>query len=245
MAEATAFAMRWLMEREGAESLAWVTVTVVAYALTMALYRRSRGHPLMLPVVTGTGIVIGLLLLTGTPYERYFTAVYPLVFLIGPATVALALPLYGQIRRLKAIWWPVTVALVAGSVTAIASALLIAWVFGGSEQTLISLAPKSSTMPIATSLSVHFGGLAPLAAAAVAITGIAGTMLSGPVLRCFGPLDDAVLGFALGLTAHAIGTARAFQVSETAGAFAAMGMGLNGLVTAILMPLIIGSLYAG
>ncbi len=235
----------WLLLVPGGANLFWISVTLVAYASTMALYRRSRAHPLMLPVVTGTAAVVALLLATNTPYERYFAAVLPLVFLIGPATVALAVPLFGQVPRLKAIWWPVTVALLVGCVVAIGSALLIAWVFGGTEQTLISLAPKSSTMPIATSLSSHFGGLVPLAAAAVALTGISATVLSGPVLRwVLGPLDDAVHGFALGLSAHAIGTARAVQISETAGAFAAMAMSLNGLLTALLMPLVTAGIAA-
>ena len=100
-------------------------------------------------------------------------------------------------------------------------------------------------MPITTNLSSHFGGLVPLAAASVALTGISATVLSGPVLRwMFGPLDDAVHGFALGLSAHAIGTARALQISETAGAFAAMAMSLNGLMTALLMPLVAAGMVA-
>lgn len=229
---------QWLTAVPGTGSLFWIAVTLLAYTVTMALYRRSGAHPLMLPVVTGTATVMLLLWVTATPYDAYIAAVNPLVFMIGPATVALAIPLFGQLSRLKTIWWPVTVALLVGGSVAMLCALLIAWMFGGTLQTLISLAPKSSTMPIATSLTEHFGGLVPLAAAAVAITGIAGTMLSGPVLRwVLGPVDDTVYGFSLGLTAHAIGTARAFQMSETAGAFAAMAMSLNGLLTALLMPL--------
>jgi putative effector of murein hydrolase len=232
------WAKQWLMDTHEMASLFWIAVTLLAYSMGTAIYRRSQAHPLLLPVLTGTAAVMLLLVLTDTSYDDYFAAVHPLVFMVGPATVALAVPLFSQIRHLKAIWWPVTVALLTGSVVAILSALLIAWSFGGTTQTLLSLAPKSSTMPIATSLSAHFGGLVSLAAAAVAITGIAGTMLSGPVLKwALGPLDDVVHGFTLGLTAHAIGTARALQISETAGAFAAMAMSLNGLVTALLMPL--------
>ena len=219
-------------------SLIWIAVTLAAYTATMALYRRSGAHPLMLPVLTGTLLVIGLLWATGTPYPDYLAAVWPLVFLIGPATVALAVPLAAQAPRLRSIGWPVAVALLAGSVVAIASALLIAWGLGADAGTLVALAPRSATMPIATGLSLQAGGSASLAAAAVAVTGIAATMLSGPVLRrALGPLDDTVLGFTLGLSAHAIGTARAIQISDTAGAFAAMAMGLNGLLTAVLMPL--------
>lgn len=235
---ALAAATAWLSDFPGSASLLWVGVTLMAYFSTMTFYRRRGGHPLMLPVLTGTAVVIALLLATGTSYERYFIAVTPLVFLIGPATVALAVPLFGQLSRLRRIWLPVTVALCVGSTVAIGSAVLIAWGFGGDMQTLMSLAPKSSTMPIATSLSGHFGGLVPLAAAAVALTGIAGTMLSGPIFRwIIGPLDDATQGFALGLTSHAIGTARALQISETAGAFAALAMSLNGVMTALLLSL--------
>lgn len=235
----------WLMHIPGDANLFWISVTLIAYASTMALYRRSRAHPLMLPVVTGTAMVVALLVATDTPYPHYLSAVSPLVFMIGPATVALAVPLFGQVPRLKTLWRPVMVALLAGCVVAMGSAWLIAWVFGGNAQTLISLVPKSSTMPIATSLSQHFGGLVPLAAAAVALTGISATVLSGPVLRWFfGPLDDAAHGFALGLSAHAIGTARALQISETAGAFAAMAMSLNGLMTALLMPLVAAGIAA-
>ena len=231
-------ALHWVTRSPAMDSLFWIAVTLAAYAVTMSLYRRSGAHPMMLPVLTGTATVVLLLMATGTSYPDYFEAVRPIVFFIGPATVALAVPLFGQVQRLKAIWWPVTAALLVGGSVAITSAMLIAWAFGADPEMIISLAPKSSTMPIATGLSSHFGGPAALAAAAVAVTGIAGTMLSGPVIRwVLGPVDDAVLGFSLGLTAHAIGTARAIQISETAGAFAAMGMSLNGLFTAMLMPL--------
>lgn len=229
---------QWSSALESTASLFWIAATLSAYTATLALYRRSHAHPLMLPVVTATALIVLLLKASGTSYDTYFAAVRPLIFLIGPATVALAVPLFGQMHRLKTIWLPVTVALLAGGATAIVSALVIAWAFGGTPEILISLAPKSSTMPIATSLSNHFGGVTPMAAAAVAITGIFATMLSGPVLRCvLKTQDDAVHGFALGLAAHAIGTARALQISETAGAFAAMAMSLNGVLTALLMPL--------
>jgi putative effector of murein hydrolase len=218
-------------------SLTWIGLTLLVYGITLFAYKRSGAHPLMLPVLTGTAIVIITLEITHTSYSVYLQAVSPLLLLIGPATVALAIPLAGQVARLKTIWWPVTVALFAGSLVATLSAVVIAWALGAPVNVLASLAPKSVTMPIATSLSEQYGGLIPLAAAAVAITGIAATMLSGMLIKLIpGKPNDEVRGFALGLSAHAIGVARAMQISDTAGAYAAMAMGLNGILTAVLLP---------
>ena len=163
-----------------------------------------------------------VLMATGTPYATYRDGVSLLSLLIGPATVALAVPLYGQRARIRPMWRPLCIALLVGSAAAIASALLIAWALGGTLETLMSLAPKSATMPIALPVAERMGGLSSLAAVAVAITGIAGTILAGPVLRLPRIHDPAVRGFAVGLTAHAIGTARELQVHPTAGAFAAL-----------------------
>lgn len=226
-----------LKHHEDSASLLWVSATGLAYAISLVLYRKARLHPLLLPVLTGTLMVVALLSLSQTAYADYFRAVEPLRFLIGPATVALAIPLFGQWRRLKPMAQAISVALAVGSLVAISSSLLIAWALGGKASTLIALAPKAATMPIATQLAERLGGIAALAAVAVALTGISGSMLSGLLLRRGKqPFDDVCYGFALGLGAHAIGTARAMQVSETAGAFAALAMGLNGLLTALLMP---------
>ena len=128
-------------------------------------------------------------------------------------------------------------ALAVGCVVALLSALLIGWSLGATVQTLVALAPKSATIPIALPMAERFGGPASLAAVAVAITGIAGTMMAPLLIRLVRSDDPAVQGFALGLTAHAIGTARALQVNPTMGAFSALAMGLNGVATAVVMPL--------
>ena len=130
-------------------------------------------------------------------------------------------------------------ALLVGSSAAILSAVLVAWALGGSLETILSLAPKSASMPFALPVAERLGGLASLAAVAVAITGILGAVVARPLLDALGVQDQAVRGFAVGLTAHAIGTARELQVSETAGAFSALAMGMNGIATAVLVPLFI------
>jgi len=221
----------------------WLTVTLLAYVVALRVYRHSGGNPLLLPVLTAVVVVVAALLLTRTPYPVYAGSTQILFFLIGPATVALAVPLYNQLERLKRLWWPVTVALLAGSLTAILSAIGIAWFLGASFETVLSLAPKSATMPIAMEVAGVTGGLPSLTTVAVALTGIAAAMLTGGMSRMMRIDDPAVQGFALGLTGHAIGTAQALKLDETAGAFAALAMGLNGIATALLVPVVLALLY--
>ncbi len=223
-------------------SLFWLGFTLVAYLAAATVYQRSGGNPLLLPVLTAVIVIVGMLYATGTPYPVYAERTWFLKFLIGPATVALAVPLYGQLARLKRVFWPVFVALLAGSATAILSAIGIARIMGASLQTQLSLAPKSATMPIAMEVAGLSGGSPSLTTIAVAVTGIAGAIMAGWLLRLLRVNDPEVEGFALGLSAHAIGTARAFQANETVGAFAALGMGLNGIATAVLVPLILAML---
>ncbi len=216
----------------------WVTVTLLVYLASAWLYLRSGRNPFLIPVLTSVAVLIAIMRFTDTSYPVYFEGTKFIHFFVGPVIVALAVPLYNQIERLRKIWLPVTVALIVGSSTAILSAVLVAWALGGSVSTLISLAPKSATMPIAMALAERFNGLVALAAVAVAVTGIGGTIIARPLLNMLGIKDPAVRGFSLGLTAHAIGTARAMQTNETAGAFAALAMALNGVATAVIVPLL-------
>ena len=217
--------------------LPWLVLTLGAYLLAVWLYKRSNFYPLLVPVFTAVALVVAVLLVTNTPYAQYRAGVQWLTFLIGPATVALGVPLYTQRQRIRALWRPIAVALLVGCVVGLTGAMGIAWVLGGSWQTLVSLAPKSATIPIALPMAERLGGEPSLAAVAVAVTGVAGVMLSGLCMRLLRVRDPAVQGFALGLTAHAIGTARGLQMHPTVGAFAALAMGLNGVATAVAMPL--------
>lgn len=216
--------------------LGWLSFTIVSYLGARWIYQRSGAQPFLIPILTAVLFIIATLLITNTSYAAYASATQILQFLIGPATVALAIPLYGQLHQLRRMWLPLSIALLVGSLTAIVSTVIIAWLLGGSMQTLLSLAPKSATMPIAIPASVAVGGIAPLAAIAVAITGIAGVIMARPLFRLVGVHDPMVRGFTIGLTAHAIGTARAIQVDQQAGASSALAMGLNGLLTAALIP---------
>ena len=182
---------------------------------------------------------MALLWFTETPYETYFEGAQFVHFLLGPATVALAVPLFANLERLRRDLVPLLGALLAGSFTAVVSATGIAWLAGASRETVLSLAPKSVTTPIAMGVAEKLGGLPSLTAVLVVSTGIIGAVLARSVLAGLRIDDDVVSGFALGVAAHGIGTARGFQVSATMGAFAGLAMGLNGIVTAILLPLLL------
>lgn len=222
-----------------ASPLLGLTLTLLAYQGAWWLHKRSGFSPLANPVLIAVSALVTLLLVTGTPYQTYFDGAQFVHFLLGPATVALAIPLYTQFGRVKAMLVPVIVGLLIGSFTAAVSAVLIARLFGASLATQLSLAPKSVTTPIAMGVAERIGGIPSLTAALVIATGILGAVSARYIFDFIKIKDPAIRGFALGVTSHGIGTARAFQVNEQMGAFAALAMGMNGLVTALLLPVLL------
>ncbi len=217
-----------------------LTLTLLAYQIAYALYMKLGAHPLANPVAIAVALIVAILTLTGTPYPVYFEGAQFVHFLLGPATVALAVPLYAQWPRLKKLFGASMLALASGSIVSVLSVWLIAEALGASDQVLRSLAPKSVTSPIAMGIAEKIGGLPSLTAVLVMLTGVLGAVAAPALLKATGTHDDAMRGFAMGMSAHGIGTARAFQISETAGAFSALAMGLNGVVTSIVVPLLVG-----
>lgn len=222
-----------------ANPLLWLTATMVAYIAGHWLYLKSGENPLVNSVAVAMVILIALLWATGTEYQRYFEGAQFVHFMLGPAVVALAVPLYEHRREVRRTILPIVVALLAGATTAVVSAVGIAVLLGASVETITSLAPKSVTSPIAMGIAERIGGLPSLTAGLVIITGILGAVIGTPLFNAMGMKDWRARGFAMGVTAHGIGTARAFQVNDVAGTFAAIALGLNGIVTAILVPLLI------
>lgn len=219
-----------------------LTLTLLAYQLAYAVYVKLGSHPLANPVAIVVALIVAILTFTGTPYAMYFEGAQFVHFLLGPATVALAVPLYAQWPRLKKLFGASMLALVTGSVVSVVSVWLIAEALGASDQVLRSLAPKSVTSPIGMGISEKIGGLPSLTAVLIMLTGIVGAVIGPALLKATGTEDDAIRGFAVGMSAHGIGTARAFQISETAGAFSALAMGLNGVVTSIVVPVLVHAL---
>ena len=221
-----------------ASPLLWLGMTLAVYLAGQWLFWRSGGRALFNPVALAVTLLVSLLLFTGTPYTTYFSGAQFIHFLLGPATVALAVPLYLHWERVRRLFLPIIAGLLAGSLTAIVSAMGIAWLLGGSPKTLLSLAPKSVTTPVAMGIAEKIGGLPSLTAVMVIVTGVIGAVAAPALLKGLRIQDDAVKGFAIGVAAHGIGTARAFQISSLAGAFAGLAIGLNALLTVLLAPLI-------
>jgi len=217
--------------------LLWLTVTLLVYAIADAVSLATRRHPLANPVLHSIWILGVFLHMTGTDYTTYFSGAQFVHFLLGPATVALAVPLYENRRIVMSAILPMLVALVVGCITAIVSVVLLAEAAGLPREVVLALAPKSVTAGVAMGISETLGANPAITAVATVLTGIMGAIVVTPMMNRMGITDFRARGFAAGLASHGIGTARAFQVDEIAGVFAGIAMGLNTLVTALLVPL--------
>ncbi|NJO06522.1 MAG: LrgB family protein [Chloroflexaceae bacterium] len=219
--------------------LLWLTLTLLVYLAADWLYQRAGRLPLLNPVLLAIVVLVLVLMGTRTPYDTYFAGAQFVHFLLGPATVALAIPLYTYYARLKKMLLPLVGALLIGSATGVLSAVWIGQALDLPRAVLLSLAPKSITTPIAMGISEQVGGIPSLTAVLVILTGMIGALLGNELLTLLRFGDNSVRGFAIGLASHGLGTARALQIHAEAGAFAGLAMGLNGATTAILVPLLV------
>jgi predicted murein hydrolase (TIGR00659 family) len=215
-----------------------VGITLAVYQLALAAYERTRWVFLQ-PVLVSMTVLIGVLLLAGLTYEEYRESTFLLSVLLGPTTVALAVPLFLNLKRIRQLFWPTLITLLVAGVFATLLGVALAWAFGAESMMLMTIAPKSVTSPIAMLVAEQIGGVAALAAVFVLVTGVLGAMCGPELLRRIGVHHPAAQGMALGITAHAVGTSRALQESEESGAFAALAMSLMGMLTAILLPLVV------
>jgi predicted murein hydrolase (TIGR00659 family) len=214
-----------------------LTATLLAYQVAITIYQKAKMSPFANPMVIAVALLVLILTLTKTSYETYFSGAQFVHFLLGPAIVALAVPLYQQVNQLKRHWFAFVMASFLGSGVAAGVAMLTAWLLGASPVTILSLAPKSVTMAIAMGIADKIGGIPSLTAVLVMVTGILGAILARGVLHILKIHDDTISGFALGVSSHGMGIARAFQLSPEMGAFAGLAMGLSGLLTAIFLPI--------
>ena len=219
-----------------------LAATLLVYRGALEVSRLARGHALANPVLISIVALAFLLTATGTPYSAYFQGGQYVHFLLGPATVALAVPMHANLARIGRSAGAIVPAIVAGSVTAAASAMLLARLFGAPRTVVLSLAPKSVTTPIAMGVAEQIGGEPSLAAIFVLITGLTAILMLGVAMRTMRVADWRAQGLAAGTAGHGLATARMLLMSETAGAFGGLAIGLNGIVTAVLVPPLAGLL---
>lgn len=221
-----------------AEPLFWLTLTVGCYLLADFGYRASGLFPLLNPVAVSILLVSGCLIVFDINYERYFSGAKFIHFLLGPATVALAVPIYLNWRLIAAKRLAIIVSMLLGSMFAIVITVVISVLVQLEPILAKSLLPRSVTAPIAMGISEVIGGQPSLTAILTIITGIVGAAFGSFLFDLFKIKNMAARGFAFGLSSHGIGTARAMTKDKTAGAFAALAMGLSGIATAIILPLL-------
>jgi predicted murein hydrolase (TIGR00659 family) len=218
-------------------------LTLAIFSVSFWLFRQCKAlpaiHSLLHPLVTAPLLIGGLLLVLDIDYSQYRHANSPFFFLLGTATVALAIPLHQQFHHIRTLAKPLLLTLLFGANFAVISALAIAWALGASVDTLISLTPKSVTTPIALGITEKIGGQPGLTAGIVVFTGVVGAICGPWIFRWLKITDDRIAGFVMGISAHGIGTARAFEISSRCGAFSSLGLGLTGTLTAILLPWIV------
>jgi predicted murein hydrolase (TIGR00659 family) len=212
--------------------------TVFAFLAATRISRLAGNHPLMNPTLLAIVLVSLGLETTHIPYEAYLRGANTVSFMLGPAVVLLAVPLFRQRAVIRASARLIAVGLAAGLPVGVLSGLGIAWLLGANSQTILSLAPKSVTAGIAVGISEQIGGVPTLTVVLVIMTGITGAVLGPLVARLARIEDPRAVGLAMGIASHGIGTARALQINEIAGSFSGLGMALNGVLTAILLPLV-------
>ncbi len=218
-----------------------LTATLVVYVLAQAAYARLNQAPWANPVLWTVVVLAGGLLATDVPYPSYFAGAQFIHFLLGPAVVALAWPLWQRREELRQRWGRLLLAALLGGAAASGSALLLAWALGLPLDVTLSLAPKSVTAPVAMGIAEKIGGIPALAAVFAVVTGLVGALLGKYLFATLGiPTDRdgwAARGFAMGTSAHGLGAARALQVNADAGAYAGLALGLQVVLASLLIPL--------
>lgn len=219
--------------------LSLVLLTLVAYRLGRELKDRTGGHPAAQPVLVAIALVGAVLLVADIDYTTYRSGTELVAFWLGPATVALAVPLHRQVRRLRGVVVPMLVAVPVGAAVSVGSAYGLVRLLGGDQVLALTMAPRAATTPVSIQLSEAAGGNPSLTAVFAIVSGILGAVAGPAVLSLAGVRDRRARGLAMGASAHGIGTSRSLVDDETEGAFAGLSMGLTALAVSIWVPLLV------
>lgn len=215
-----------------------LAITFGFFFLSKQLQKKT-GLIILNPILIAIALLICFLRLTNVSYEKYYEAGSLIEFWLKPAVVALGVPLYLQLRMIKKQLMPIIVSQLAGCLVGLVSVTIIAKLLGASPEVIMSLAPKSVTTPIAMEVSDAVGGIPSLTAAVVIVVGLFGAICGFKVLQVGHVGSPIAQGLSMGTASHAVGTSRAMEVSGKYGAYASLGLTLNGILTALLTPTIL------
>ncbi|MCL5130341.1 MULTISPECIES: LrgB family protein [unclassified Algibacter] len=218
-----------------------LTITVGIYWLTKSLQNKTNSvllNPILITIIA----VISILKFAGISYETYHDAGKYIEFFLKPSIVALGVPLYLQLSKIKKQVIPIVISQLVGSIVGIITGVLIAKWLGASNEVIISIAPKSVTTPLAIDISSSIGGIPSLTASMVVMVGIFGSVAGFKILQIFKVKNPMSRSLSMGTAGHGLGTAQAMAISQRFGAYSSMGLILNGLFTAIFTPIILAML---
>ena len=212
-------------------------ISLIAFEIGLLVYRKTK-FPLFNPLLIAIALVISFLLIFDVDIDTYNKGGQFINMFLGPATVVLAVPLYKQLNMLKKHMMPILIGILFGSTVSVSSIILLASIFGMEKILTISLLPKSVTTPIGIEITTQLGGLVPVTVLAIVISGIIGAIIGPTICKVFKITDNVAIGIALGTASHAMGTSKALELGETEGAMGSLSIGIAGIITVFLAPII-------
>ena len=215
-----------------------ILLTLVAFEIGVTISKKFK-YSFLNPLLIANVLIVGFLLITGISLESYNVGGDYISVMLSPATVVLAVPLYRQISKLKQFWKPILAGIFAGSLTSLACVIVVSKLVGLSETLMLSLLPKSITIPMGSVVSAQIGGIPPVTIIAITITGITGAVSAPAVCRFCRIKHKVAQGIAIGTASHALGTTKAMEMGEVQGAMSSLSIGVAGLFTAIVTPIIL------
>lgn len=214
-----------------------ILLTLVAFETGVFISKKFK-YSFLNPLLIGNILIVGFLLITGISLESYNVGGDYISVMLSPATVVLAVPLYRQISKLRQFWKPILAGIFAGSLTSIACVILFSKLLGLSNTLMLSLLPKSVTIPMGSVISSQIGGIPSVTIIAITVTGITGAVAAPAVCRSCHIKHKVAQGIAIGTASHALGTTRAMEMGEVQGAMSSLAIGIAGLFTAVVAPLL-------
>lgn len=215
-----------------------ILLTLVAFEIGVLISQKFK-YSFLNPLLIGNILIVGFLLITGVSLESYNVGGDYISVMLSPATVVLAVPLYRQIQKLQHFWKPILAGIIAGSLTAMACVIVAGKLLGLGKVLTLSLLPKSVTIPMGSVISEQIGGIPSVTIIAITVTGITGAVTAPAVCRFCRIKHKVAQGIAIGTASHALGTTKAMEMGEVQGAMSGLAIGIAGLFTAVVAPVII------